>query len=154
MREFYKDLLYYSSSIVITIVFLIFSTYYWFNVKEFNVSAMEINNSNITITGDYIINDLQKLNNTNNKYQISITNSGDCKETFKLAICNLFIKNNINNNYIKYSVNNNYVKTLNNDGIIYINEINPQESLNLEIKLWISDTYDGTEKFTGTIDII
>ena len=61
------------------------------------------------------------------------------------------IHNNISNNYIKYSINNNDIKSLNQDGIIYLDSLEKLETKEIDLKIWISETYKGELNYNGRV---
>ena len=131
--------------IIFTTLFLIISTTIWFTRKvdvyhdvKSNVKSNQIVFSNISKNNTEIYN--LKLENTNNS-----------KQNVKVFIVPDVMKNNLDNNYIKYQINNKDIKTLNMDGMIIVDTIDSLEEKNIELKLWVSDTYNGDLSYSGRI---
>ena len=131
--------------IIFTTLFLIISTMVWFTRKvdvyhdvKSNVKSNQIVFSNISKNNTEIYN--LKLENTNNS-----------KQNVKVFIVPDVMKNNLDNNYIKYQINNKDIKTLNMDGMIIVDTIDSLEEKNIELKLWVSDTYNGDLSYSGRI---
>ena len=131
--------------IIITTMFLIISTTLWFNRKidvyhdvKTNVQSNEIIFSNIS-------------KNDNKIYHLKLENKEESKQKVRVYIMPDIMKKNIDNNYIKYQINNKDTKTLNMDGMIIIDTIDSLEEKNIELKLWVSDTYDGDLSYSGRV---
>ena len=131
--------------IIFTTLFLIISTTVWFTRKvdvyhevKSNIKSNQIVFSNISKNNTEIYN--LKLENTNNS-----------KQNVKVFIVPDVMKNKLDNNYIKYQINNKDIKTLNMDGMIIVDTIDSLEEKNIELKLWVSDTYNGDLSYSGRI---
>ena len=59
------------------------------------------------------------------------------------------VKKGVNNNYLKYSINGSDIHSLNMDGVIYIDKLDSYETKNIDLKVWISDTYQGELNYNG-----
>ncbi len=143
---------YYLTRIIYTILFLIFTTFYWyFNLKDINYqTANNLNNiktisfNNLKQVSDSLAKDLTPL-------KVNIKNEEERRE-IKIFIVPTTTK--ISNNYIKYQINDEDIHSLNLDGMIYLDNLNPNEERNLTLKLWISENYQGYVKYSGNIVII
>ena len=131
--------------IIFTIVFLIISTNIWFTRKidiyhdvKTNIKSNEIVFSNVS-------------KNSNEVYNLKLENTNNSRQNIKVYIVPDIMKNNIDNNYIKYQINNKDIKTLNMDGMIIVDTIDSLEEKNIELKLWVSDTYNGDLSYSGRI---
>ena len=133
--------------IIFTTVFLIVSTYIWFNRRVEIYHNVESKFTNNLIE----INDLSKSSDNNQVYHLSIENKENEEQKFKVYLIADVMKNNIKNNYIKYQINDNDIKTLNMDGMIMIDKLNSKEEKNINLKVWVSDTYDGDLSYSGRI---
>ena len=81
----------------------------------------------------------------------------DCLEVgqkVKVYIVSDVMKNNIDNNYIKYQINGSDVKTLNMDGMIIVDTMQSNSKKNINLKLWISDTYEGDLSYSGRVVVV
>ena len=142
-------------SIIITVLFLIISTYVWFNFKIFDVSYKEIESKNIDVSSQIAFSSLSKMSDKNisnlDAYTFNVSNKSLDKEDFKITIVGDLLSNNISNNYIKYSINNNDIKSLNQDGIIYLDSLDKLETKEIDLKIWISETYEGELNYNGRV---
>ena len=124
MKRYNKIIRYYVCSILTTLIFLIGSTYCWFNFKKFDVTYLK-------------------------NYSFFISNNGSEEEQVKIMITPDLLKKNVNNNYLKYSINGSDIHSLNMDGVIYIDKLDSYETKNIDLKVWISDTYQGELNYNG-----
>lgn len=137
--------------IIFTFLFLIISTTMWFK-KEMNIyhqidSKLKSN--------EIVITNLKKLSENESKvYNLKIENKDNTKQKVKVYIVPDAISNSISNNYIKYQINDSSIKTLNMDGMIIIDSIDSLESLEYNLKLWISDTYLGDSNYLGRVIVL
>ena len=143
-----KEETYLICRIIFTSLFLIISTIIWANrrVSIYHNFSSAVSMNEITIT------DISK-NSNNNLYHLKLENTKDETQKIKIYIVQDVLKTNINNNYIKYQINNKEVKTLNTDGMILVDKINGLEEKNIDVKLWVSDSYEGNETYSGRIVI-
>lgn len=157
MNNYKKEILYHVSSIVITIIFLIVATYYWFNVKGLNVSAKSIYNES-TINQVIPITNLKKVTDNDglllDGYAFTVKNKSEATLEYRIYVNNFTIRNVLSNNYVKYSINGGIIKTLNMDGMIYISEIDISSEKEFNLKIWISDTCSTNNNFNGQIVIV
>ena len=131
--------------IIYTFIFLISSTYIWFFGKENNIYQKVSTN----IFMDPI--EFTSLANESSMYQFTIENKETTKQKVTISIVPNLLQNNISNNYIKYQLNGDSIRSLNMDGIIYINSLESLEKKDIELKLWISDSYTGPLNYNGRI---
>ena len=143
-----KESTYLICRIIFTSLFLIISTIIWANRR---VSIYHHVISNVSMN-DITISDIKKDSN-DNIYHLKLENTKEDIQNIKLYIVPDVLKDNINNNYIKYQINDKEVKTLNTDGMILVDKINGLEEKNIDVKLWVSDTYDGNQTYSGRIVI-
>ena len=112
-------------------------------------------NKNIVVSENIEFKSLDKVkdNNIDNltSYNFDISNQGDSKQNIKISITPNLLTNNVSNNYIKYMINNTSVRSLNMDGVIYIDNIDEMETKNINLKIWISDTYLGDLNYNGRV---
>ena len=134
--------------IIFTFLFMITSTIIWFT-RDVNIyhevkSKIESN--------EVVISNLKKISDSDNTiYNLKIENKENNTEKFKVYIVPTLLTTSVSNNYIKYQVNDNSIKTLNMDGMIIIDELKALENRNINLKLWISDTYNGNLNFSGRV---
>ena len=127
---------------------MIISTYVWFNK---NTSVYHEVKTSIT-SNEVKISNLKRLSdNDTRSYNIKIENKENQQEKFKVYIIPDVLSTSISNNYIKYQVNDNNIKTLNMDGMIMISELEGLETKDINLKLWISDTYNGDLNYEGRV---
>ena len=154
MNKYKKNMIYHISSIIYTSLFLIISTYIWFYVKDFNVYK-DIQDPNITVSSNIQFNSLSQANDKNldniNSYSFDIKNTSNETQNIKISIVPNMLTNNISNNYVKYIINNEPVRSLNTDGVIYIDNIEDEEIKNINLKIWISETYTGDLNYNGRV---
>lgn len=131
--------------IIFTTLFLIISTAIWFTKK---VDVYHDVQTNIQ-SNEVVFSDISKNDNT--IYHLKLENKESTEQKVKVYIMPDIMKNNIDNNYIKYQINNNDVKTLNTDGMIIVDTMNSLEEKNIELKLWVSDTYNGDLSYSGRV---
>ena len=131
--------------IIFTTLFLIISTTVWFTRK---VNVYHDIESNI-ISNQIVFSDISKNDNT--IYHLKLENKEEIKQKVKVYIMPDIMKNNIDNNYIKYQINNKDIKTLNMDGMIIVDTIDSLEEKDIELKLWVSDTYNGDLSYSGRV---
>lgn len=154
MNKYKKNMIYHISSIIYTSLFLIISTYIWFYVKDFNI-YQDIQDTNLIVSSNIEFQSLNQVSekeiNNINSYNFDIQNTGSEKEEIKISIVPNMLTNNVSNNYVKYMINNEPAKSLNMDGVIYIDNIEEQETKNIDLKIWISDTYMGDLNYNGRV---
>jgi len=143
-----KESTYLICRIIFTSLFLIISTVIWSNRR---VSIYHNMNNSVSMN-EITITDISKYNN-DNIYHLKLENTKEDTQNIKLYIVPDVLKENINNNYIKYQINNKDIKTLNTDGMILVDKINGLEEKNIDVKLWVSDTYVGEQTYSGRIVI-
>lgn len=154
MNNYKKNIIYYSSSIIFTSLFLIISTYIWFYVKDFNIYK-DIQDKNLYVSENIEFQELNKVSDADlyniNTYNFSVLNTSNQSEEVKISIVPNLLTDNVSNNYVKYMINDNPVKSLNMDGVIYIDNLDIKESKNINLKIWISDTYSGNLNYNGRV---
>ena len=134
--------------IVFTMFFCTISTIIWFTRKV--EIYHEVKSS--VIFNDVTVSDLKKVEDSDNRvYNLKIENKDETEKNIKVYIVRDVIGNCIENNYIKYQINNENVKTLNMDGVIMISKLEGLETRDINLKLWISDTYTGNLNYDGRI---
>ena len=152
-----KNRIFLLSRIIITFIFLIFSTYIWFNFQDFKVYNANIK-ENIYVSENIEFSSLKQVSDQDSlklqEYVFQIINQDCDNQNIKIAIVPNIINNNISNNYLKYTINNSAIHSLNMDGIIYIDNIKINEVKDISLKIWISDTYKGTLNYSGRVIII
>ena len=134
--------------IIITFVFLVSSTYIWFNRK---VEIYHDVDKKIVSNEVEFVN-IEKVNNTS--YNLKVENLNETNETFRIYIVPSLLNSNVSNNYIKYQINDGSIRTLNMDGMIFSDVIMKKEIKDFSLKLWISDTYKGDLNFSGKVVVI
>ena len=141
-------------SLIYTTIFLIGSTYYRFYIKDFSVYR-EVLNNNIVVSENINFTSLEVRDeddiSTLNGYSFDISNQGNSKQNIKISIIPNLLTDNVSNNYVKYMINNTSVHSLNMDGVIYIDNIDEMETKNINLKIWISDTYSGDLNYNGRV---
>ncbi len=134
--------------IIFTFLFMVISTFFWFtrSVNIYHEVKSKIDSNEI------IISNLKRLKESDDTvYNLKIENKDNNQENFKVYIVPTLVGTSVSNNYIKYQVNDNNIKTLNMDGMIIVDKLDGLESRNINLKLWISDTYDGNLNFEGRV---
>lgn len=151
-----KFLVYHITSIIYTTLFLIISTTYWYfnirgiqdnidaDLKQMAVVSNEIKLDNLKQLSDNETKDL-------NSYDVSLTNQTNEKRKVKVYIMKSNLNKNLTNNYIKYQINDYNINSLNMDGMIYLDDLNSLEEKNINLKIWISDSYIGDINYQGYI---
>ena len=151
---YYKNMLYHITSIILTTLFLVSSTYYWFFVREVTYYE-EIENNNILVSNEIEFTSLSKVSdkdiNSLNGYELKIQNKGIESEDIKIYIVPNILFNNVTNNYVKYQVNNGNIKSLNTDGMIYVSNLDYLETEDINLKIWLSETYMGELNYNGRV---
>ena len=147
-----KENRYLIGEILYTLIFLIVSTFIWFNFKK-DYIYHDVDSP--IVFNQLSFNSLEKVKdeaiNSLNSYSLNIKNTLKEEKEYKIIIVPNALKNNISNNYIKYKLGMNPIRSLNMDGIIYIDYLDVLETKNLNLKIWISDTYSGNLNFDGHI---
>ena len=153
MNKYLKNIIYYSLEIIVTILFLVFSTYIWFN-KNLDIRNNHFQ-ENVLVSKDIKFNSLNQISDLEiddlETIKFDITNKTNEKKEIKLIIVSNLLKDNFNNNYIKYKLNDGRIKSLNSDGIICYDNLLEDETKEFSLKIWISDTYQGNLNYTGEI---
>ncbi len=138
-------------SIITTTLFLIVSTYMYIN-KDFTLYHDYLN---IKVQEVINIENLEQVSDKNSQslksYNFDIKNEEEDNKEVKIIVASNVLNNKINNNYIKYSINNQGIHSLNMDGVIYIENLKSLESKNIDLKIWISDTYSGELNYNGSV---
>lgn len=142
-----KEIIKRLKSILSVLIFLLVATWYWYGPREdLSYLATSMNKyyfkSNVKITTEE--NDI-KLNNKN--YTFKVTNQTNEIQHYEVIINNNYIKSRKNNcdllqnNYIKYQLNIKNIKiedkNLSIDGIIYRGVLQPNETIDFEVKMKI-----------------
>ena len=147
-----KENRYLIIEIIYTILFLICSTYIWFNHRKDSIYQ---NVNSTIISNELSFQSLEKRKdddiNSLNNFSLNVKNTLNKEIEYKIIIIPNILKNNVSNNYIKYKLNKNPIRSLNMDGIIYIDYLDVLETKNMNLKIWISDTYPGDLNFEGHI---
>lgn len=134
--------------IIFTFLFMISSTYLWFtrNVNVYHEVKTNIQSNEI------VVSNLKRISDKDaSSYNLKIENKDTSQEKYKVYIVPDVLKESVSNNYIKYQVNDNNIRTLNMDGMIIIDEIEGLETKDINLKLWISDTYNGDLNYEGRV---
>ena len=134
--------------IIFTFLFLIISTTVWFNrrVEIYHDIETKIESN------DVVVSDLKRLSESDDKvYNLRINNKENDKQDIKVYIVPTVLSESAPNNYIKYQVNDGNIKTLNMDGMIMVDTIDSLETMDINLKLWISDTYQGDLNYEGRV---
>ena len=149
-----KEKIFLISRMIITILFLTFSSYIWFNLKDFSVYKIDTK-ENILVSKNISFSSLKQVSDKDildiEEYNFQIENKDINNQDIKIAIVPDVIGNNISNNYLKYIINDGEIHSLNMDGIIYIDNIETQEVKDISLKIWISDTYNGSLNYSGRV---
>ncbi len=142
-------------SIITTLVLLIGSTYCWFNFKQFNVNYLAYEKKDIVVSDNIEFSNLEQVSDQNidkiKPYSFFISNNGEEKQEIKIIIAPDILKDNVNNNYLKYSINGSQIRSLNMDGVVYIDNLEEYETKNIDLKIWISETYQGNLNYNGRV---
>ena len=151
-KRFY---IYHITSIICTTLFLIISTIYWyFNIRginkiDYNLQQMAVVSNEIKLDSLKQVSDKETKNL--NSYDVSLSNLTTEKRKFKVYIMKSNYNKTLTNNYIKYQINDNCINSLNMDGMIYLDDLNSLEEKNINLKIWISDSYLGDINYQGYI---
>ena len=143
----------YIIDLIFTTIFLIGSTTYWY----FNIKGIQDNldDYNIHVTNEIKLDNLKQVSDkeTNSlaSYEVSLKNNTLDKQKMMVYIMKSNLNSNLTNNYIKYQINNYGINSLNMDGMIYLDNINSLEEKNINLKVWISDSYLGDTNYQGYI---
>ena len=137
-----------------TLLFLIISTYCWFNLREKDIYKT-YQPENIQISKPIVFDSLEKVSDekieTIDGYEFTISNQGANTKNVKIMVVGDLLTDNVSNNYIKYSINNTEVRSLNIDGIISVFDILESETKNINLKIWISESYSGNLNYNGRV---
>ena len=148
-----KLIRYYIINIIYTTIFLIGSTTYWY----FNIKGIQDNldDYNIHVVNEIKLDNLKQVSDkeTNSlaSYEVSLKNNTLDKQKMMVYIMKSNLNSNLTNNYIKYQINDYGINSLNMDGMIYLDNINSLEEKNINLKVWISDSYLGDTNYQGYI---
>lgn len=151
-----KFLVYHLTSIIYTTLFLIISTTYWY----FNIRGIQDNidadlKQMAVVSNEIKLDNLKQLSDNEtkylNSYDVSLTNPTSEKRKVKVYIMKSNLNKNLTNNYIKYQINDYNINSLNMDGMIYLDDLNSLEEKNINLKIWISDSYLGDINYQGYI---
>ena len=148
-----KLIRYYIINIIYTTIFLIGSTTYWY----FNIKGIQDNldDYNIHVVNEIKLDNLKQVSDkeTNSlaSYEVSLKNNTLDKQKMVVYIMKSNLNSNLTNNYIKYQINNYGINSLNMDGMVYLDNINSLEEKNIDLKVWISDSYLGDTNYQGYI---
>ena len=148
-----KLIRYYIINIIYTTIFLIGSTTYWY----FNIKGIQDNldDYNIHVVNEIKLDNLKQISDkeTNSlaSYEVSLKNNTLDKKKMMVYIMKSNLNSNLTNNYIKYQINNYGINSLNMDGMIYLDNLNSLEEKNINLKIWISDSYLGDINYQGYI---
>ena len=151
-----KFFVYHIKSIIYTTLFLIISTTYWY----FNIRGIQDNidadlKQMAVVSNEIKLDNLKQLSDNEtkylNSYDVSLTNQTNEKRKVKVYIMKSNLNKNLTNNYIKYQMNDYNINSLNMDGMIYLDNLNSLEEKNINLKIWISDSYKGDINYQGYI---
>lgn len=148
-----KLIRYYIINIIYTTIFLIGSTTYWY----FNIKGIQDNldDYNIHVVNEIKLNNLEQVSDkeTNSlaSYEVSLKNNTLDKQKMMVYIMKSNLNSNLTNNYIKFQINDYGINSLNMDGMIYLDNLNSLEEKNINLKIWISDSYQGDTNYQGYI---
>lgn len=149
-----KEKIFLMTRIIITILFLTFSSYIWFNLKDFTVYKTNTR-ENIIVSENITFSSLKQVSDNDvlkiEEYNFQIENKAVNNQNIKITIVPDVIQNNISNNYLKYIINDGEIHSLNMDGIVYIDNIEKEEIKDISLKIWISDTYNGSLNYSGRV---
>lgn len=149
-----KEKIFLMTRIIITILFLTFSSYIWFNLKDFTVYKTNTR-ENIIVSENITFSSLKQVSDNDvlkiEEYNFQIENKAVNNQNIKITIVPDVIQNNISNNYLKYIINDGEIHSLNMDGIVYIDNIEKEEVKDISLKIWISDTYKGSLNYSGRV---
>ncbi len=143
----------YIIDLIFTTIFLIGSTTYWY----FNIKGIQDNldDYNIHVTNEIKLDNLKQVSDkeTNSlaSYEVSLKNNTLDKQKMMVYIMKSNLNSNLTNNYIKYQINDYGINSLNMDGMVYLDNINSLEEKNINLKVWISDSYLGDTNYQGYI---
>ena len=151
-----KFFVYHLTSIIYTTLFLIISTTYWY----FNIRGIQDNidvdlKQMAVVSNEIKLDNLKQLSDNEtkylNSYDVSLINQTNEKRKVKVYIMKSNLNKNLTNNYIKYQINDYNINSLNMDGMIYLDNLNSLEEKNINLKIWISDSYIGDINYQGYI---
>lgn len=148
-----KLIRYYIINIIYTTIFLIGSTTYWY----FNIKGIQDNldDYNIHVVNEIKLDNLKQVSDkeTNSlaSYEVSLKNNTLDNQKMMVYIMKSNLNSNLTNNYIKYQINDYGINSLNMDGMVYLDNINSLEEKNINLKVWISDSYLGDTNYQGYI---
>ena len=160
-----KKLIVLISSIIVSIIILISSTYallFKTNVTEeqsyktgvLEITSTSVNNS-VTLTNSLPTTD--EDGGVSTPYTFKITNTGNLSYKFDVMLLSTTTDNQIDAQYIKVKVDNETTVTLNNltDGKIKTNvTLKPGKDITISLRVWLSDTTPNTQigkTFNGKI---
>ena len=151
-----KFFVYHLKYIIYTTLILIISTTYWY----FNIRGIQDNidadlKQMAVVSNEIKLDNLKQLSDNEtkylNSYDVSLINQTNEKRKVKVYIMKSNLNKNLTNNYIKYQINDYNINSLNMDGMIYLDNLNSLEEKNINLKIWISDSYIGDINYQGYI---
>ena len=141
-------------SIVWTTLFLVGSTYCWFNFRNKDIYE-EYHKENLVVSEPIVFNSLKKVKDEDidklDGYNFQLSNTGSPDMDIKIILVSDMLEESVSNNYIKYQINNSTIHSLNMDGVIYIDNLKNLETKDINLKVWISDTYTGNLNYNGRV---
>ena len=145
-KELKREIIERVKSIVSVLVFLTVATWYWYGPRQ-DVTQLATNMNKYYIKSNVKITTEKDIEVNNNNYKFKVTNKTNEIQNYEIIVNNNYMKlrkndcNLLQNNYIKYEWNTNDTKMdtkyLSVDGIIYRGVLQPNETVDFNIKMQI-----------------
>ena len=162
-----KEIRGYIISIILTMVLFIVGTISWYNLHINYEKANNLLNNlkEIQVNGEVVLSDLRKMSDKKakniNGYKFTLKTTKQDNQAFCIKLVDDYYNEydniqNIDNNYLRYMIkkdNGKYseIRSLNMDGSIYFDSLKNNETSTYELKIWISENYQGEVNYQGNL---
>lgn len=148
-------------SIVITLCFFVIGTFLWqkLHINYLNTQSFLNNLEEVSINNELVLSDLKKISDKKSKgldsYTFTVNNLESDEKSFYIKLID-YSNEKISNNYLHYMIkkdNGKYseIRSLNMDGAIYFDSLKNNETSTYELKIWISENYQGEVNYQGNL---
>lgn len=148
-------------SIVITLCFFVIGTFLWQRLHTNYLNTQSFLNSleDVSVKNELVLSDLKKISDKKSKgldsYTFTVNNLESDEKSFYIKLID-YSNKKISNNYLHYMIkkdNGKYseIRSLNMDGSIYFDSLKNNETSTYEIKIWISENYQGEINYQGNL---
>ena len=148
-------------SIVITLCFFVIGTFLWqrLHINYLNTQSFLNSLEDVSVKNELVLSDLKKISDKKSKgldsYTFTVNNLESDEKSFYIKLID-YSNKKISNNYLHYMIkkdNGKYseIRSLNMDGSIYFDSLKNNETSTYEIKIWISENYQGEINYQGNL---